>query len=105
MVINLILVAAILAAVAVLAGKRWRQRQRRETRTGASIYNPIAVSRFDEIDAEIALRRCWVCEGAVKESGETSRNVGERRFRIVRLICNDCDRDDVVFFEVTAAFH
>ena len=33
------------------------------------------------------------------------RLIGERRFRITRLVCNECERDELMYFDVTAALH
>jgi hypothetical protein len=49
-------------------------------------------------------RTCW-CGGSFVLSGETSRAVGNRRFRVARLVCNECERDELIYFDVTAAFH
>jgi hypothetical protein len=38
-------------------------------------------------------------------SGETSRTVGDRRFRVARLVCNECERAELMYFDVTAVFH
>lgn len=71
---------------------------------GATIRLPIIVGGFDEIDAAVASQRCS-CGEAVGVSGETSRLVGQRRYRIVRLVCGECEREQQLYFDVTAVFH
>jgi len=96
-----------LAVIAAVVSVGWRRLQRSRAarqRPGATIHAPVLVTRFDEIDAAIQGRQCW-CGGALVESGETSRAIGERRFRVVRLVCNDCERDQLMYFDVTAVFH
>jgi hypothetical protein len=31
--------------------------------------------------------------------------VGQRRYRVVRLVCPDCEREQLLHFDVTAVFH
>ncbi|HVM97690.1 MAG TPA: hypothetical protein VMT89_14945 [Candidatus Acidoferrales bacterium] len=102
--IGLLMTLAVIAAVAVVGWRRWEKSRWQRRQPGASIDQPLVVSRFDEIDATIAERRCW-CGGAFAESGETSRNIGEQRFRVVRLVCKECERELLMYFDVTAVFH
>ncbi|MBI3782050.1 MAG: hypothetical protein HY270_01475 [Deltaproteobacteria bacterium] len=102
--IGLFMALALIAAVAAVGARRWRKARWARQQPGTSIYAPVIVSGFDEIDAAIANRVCW-CEGTYAESGETSRNIGQRRFRIVRLVCNQCEREQLMYFDVTAVFH
>jgi hypothetical protein len=103
-VIGLLLGLAVLAAVIAVGARRLRRTRAERRRPGATIYLPVTVSRFDEIDAALQGRTCW-CGGFFVESGETSRTLGDRRFRIVRLVCNRCERDELMYFDVTAVFH
>jgi hypothetical protein len=95
---------AVLAAVITVAVRRWQKLRDMRQRPGATIDRAIAVAGFDEIDAAIAGRVCW-CGGSFVESGETSRTIDTRRFRIVRLVCAECERDELMYFDVTAVFH
>jgi hypothetical protein len=89
----------------IAVGARRLQRARAaRRRPGATIHRPVPVSRFDEIDAALQGRTCW-CGGLLVAAGETSRSVGERRFRIVRMLCSACDREELMYFDVTAVFH
>ena len=101
--IQLVLTVALLAAVAAVVAKRWQRTRAGRRRPGATIHAPIEVSGFDEIDATVQHRRC-VCAGWLTSSGETSRAVGERRYRVVRLVCGECGREELVYFDVTAVF-
>ena len=102
--ITLLLGLAVLAAVIAVGVRRAQRMRATRQRAGATIHRPFAVQRFDEIDAAIQGRVCW-CGGVFVESGETSRAVRDRRFRIVRLVCNECERDELMYFDVTAVFH
>lgn len=93
-----------LAAVLAVGVRRWGRRRAARQRPGATIYRPVTVSRFDEIDATVLERACW-CGGLFVIAGETSRAIGARRFRIARLVCNECERDELIYFDVTAVFH
>jgi hypothetical protein len=96
-------ITVLLAVIAV--GLRRLQRVRAERRRpGATLHMPVTVRSFDEIDAAVQGRTCW-CGGTLVLAGETSRIVGERRFRIARLVCSECERDQLMYFDVTAVFH
>ena len=101
--IQLALTVALLAAVVAVGAKRWQRTRAARRRPGATIHLPVAVSTFDEIDATVQGRRCR-CGGWLASSGETSRAVGDRRYRVVRLVCGECGRDELVYFDVTAVF-
>ena len=102
--IGIILGITVLIAVIAAGIRRFQRTRGRRRRPGATIHLPVAVSSFDEIDAAVQGRRCW-CGGALSIAGETSRAVGERRFRIARLVCVECERDQLMYFDVSAVFH
>lgn len=102
--ITLLLGIAVLAAVIAAGARRWQSARTGRRRPGATIYMPVQVSRFDEIDTCIQGRVCG-CGGSLALAGETSRLLGDRRFRIARLVCTDCERDELIYFDVTAVFH
>ena len=98
--IGLAVIAAVLAV-----WWRWYSEKRAERRQpGATISLPIAVASFDEIDSDLEERRCQ-CGSHLSLSGETSRQVRQRRYRIVRLLCPECDKEYQVYFDVTTVFH
>jgi hypothetical protein len=73
-------------------------------RSGGSEDDPVYVRSFDEIDAH--LTRLWCrCGGYLERQGEGSRQRGSRRYRIVRFLCQDCDRTREVFFDTTDIAH
>jgi hypothetical protein len=103
-VTGLLISLAVMAAVGAVWW-RWQQQRRRQRRQpGATIRLPIVVAGFDEIDAMVENQRC-TCGGMLALSGETSRRVGDRRYRVVRLICQDCGREQQLYFDVTTVFH
>lgn len=102
--IGLILGIAVLAAVVAVGVRRFQRTRAARRRPGATIHLPVAVSSFDAIDAAVEGRTCW-CGGSMLVAGETSRTVGERRLRIARLVCAQCERDELMYFDVTAVFH
>jgi hypothetical protein len=103
-VIGLVLSIVLLAAIARLGVRRWQRARAAQRRPGATIHRPVAVRRFDEIDAAVQARECW-CGGYFVASGETSRTFGERHFRVVRMVCNQCERDQLMYFDVTQVFN
>lgn len=100
--IGLLLSVAIIAAVLSVGWQRWQRRRGKRDRPGATIHRPVRVARFDEIDVTLEARAC-TCGGAYAPAGETSRSLGERRFRIARLVCAECAREEFVYFDVTMA--
>ncbi len=102
--IGLVLGITVLVAVIAVGIRRFRRLRSARHRPGATIHLPVTVSSFDEIDAAVQGRTCW-CGGALSVAGETSRALGERRFRIARLVCAECGRDELMYFDVTAVFH
>ena len=102
--IGLILGIVVLAAVLAVGVRRFQRRRSARRRPGATIHLPVAVGSFDEIDAAVFGRTCW-CGGHMVLAGETSRAVGARRVRIARLVCAECERDELMYFDVTAVFH
>lgn len=102
--ITLLLTIAVLAAVVAAGVRRWQRVRTARRRLGATVHLPVLVRGFDEIDAAIQGRVCR-CGGSLVLAGETSRLLGERRFRIARLVCSQCERDELMYFDVTAVFH
>lgn len=104
---GLVLLAALVAAMAAMAVRRARvlRLDRADAnRSGGSEDDPVYVRSFDEIDEYLA--RLWCrCGGYLERQGEGSRQCGERRQRIARLVCQDCDRSREVFFDTTDVAH
>jgi hypothetical protein len=95
---------AVLFAVVVLGYRRWQRARELARRPGATIDRAIPVSRFDDIEVEVFARRC-ACGTRVRAAGEGSQQQGERRYRVVHVVCPECEREDRVFFDVTQVFH
>lgn len=102
--IGVLLGLAVMVAVAAVGFRRWQRSRAARQRPGATLQRAVPVTRFDEIDAVLDGRICR-CGAPLRVSGETSRLRGSRRFRIVRLLCHECERDEVVYFDVTRVFH
>jgi hypothetical protein len=101
---GLLIGIAVLAAVLAVGWRSLQRKRLERLRPGATPRNAIEVRRFDEIDTGIRGRRCG-CGGTLGLSGESSSELGDRRLRLVRLQCPDCDRDHTVYFDVTEIFH
>lgn len=95
---------AVVAAVVAVWWRRLSDKRAARRVPGATINLPIAVRSFDEIDAVLDERHCD-CGTRLTLSGETSRQSKHRRFRIVRLVCAECEDEQLVCFDVTAVFH
>jgi len=37
--------------------------------------------------------------------GEDSRQIEERRFRVIRMLCPECEKQERVYFDVTEIFN
>jgi hypothetical protein len=106
-VTQLLLVAALVAAMVALGRRRWRRARLRrlaETRPGASPALAIPVTTFGEMDDHLRHRRC-ACGGYLERRGEGSRELAGQRFRVARLGCQDCERVEEVFFDTTELLH
>lgn len=107
MVASLLMAVAIVAAVVTMARRRGRRsalRRAAQRRAGASPDRAIAVRSFQEIDDHLARRWCH-CGGYLERTGEGTREIGGRRFRIARLRCQECEDSAEVFFDTTEVVH
>src|SRR5262245_12391338 len=107
MVLSLLMAIAIVAAVVAVARQRLRRsalRRAAATRAGASPDLAIAVRSFNEMDDHLGRRWCH-CGGFLERTGEGSREIGGRRFRIARLQCQECEDAAEVFFDTTELVH
>lgn len=102
--IALLFTVAVLAAVVALGVRRAERLREARRRPGATIARAVVVSRFDEIDAVLAERACR-CGSRMRLLGESSTTKGARRFRVARLRCTECEREERMYFDVTAVFH
>ena len=76
----------VLFAVGVIGLRRWRAAREEGRRAGGSLRNAIPVRRFDQIDRVVRRRVCRCGERLVLQ-GQDSRQVEERRFRVVQMRC------------------
>jgi hypothetical protein len=106
-IISLLLTMAIVAAIVAVARRRLRRgalRRAARDRAGASTDLAIAVRSFTEIDEHVGRRWCH-CGGYLERAGEGTRDAGSRRFRVVRLRCQECEEAAEIFFDTTEVIH
>jgi hypothetical protein len=106
-VIGLVLAVAIVAAVAAMGLRRLRRarlRRAARTRAGTSVDRAFHIRSYAEIDEHLAQRWCH-CGGYLERTGEGTRQVGGRRFRTARLVCQECEDVEEVFFDTTDVLH
>jgi len=104
---GLLFAVVVLLAATTWVARRWRARTRRRTMIvgpGSSIERAIAVRSFEDIDATVRARRCE-CGRRLRSTGEGTRQVGLRRFRLTRLACDECEEETVLFFDVSELVH
>jgi hypothetical protein len=98
--LGLVLGAVVVVAVAAVGVRRFgraRLRRAARTRAGASPDLAIHVRSYADIDDHLAARWCAACGGYLERSGEG--------LRVARLACQECERVDEVFFDVTDVLH
>jgi hypothetical protein len=106
-VTSLLLVAALVAAMAAMAMRRAaRGRARRALRAGpgSSAARAIAIRGWDDMASWLRPRPC-PCGARLALAGEGSRAVDGRRYRVARLVCDECDEAVEVFFDTTGVLH
>jgi hypothetical protein len=98
-------VVLVAAVVWVMRGAR-RRRARAGVRRGpgTSLAEALPVASFDAIDEAVAARRCH-CGAGVHPVGEGTRELDGRRYRYVRLECDACEDEQLLYFDVTTIFH
>lgn len=98
---------AILAAVTAVGMRRLhraRLRRAAASRPGGAAERAIYIRSYGEMDDHLAGRWC-VCGGYLERSGEGTRESGDRRYRVARLTCQECEAVDEVFFDTTDVLH
>jgi hypothetical protein len=91
---------AVLAAVVVLGWRALRARRREAMNPGRSPETAILATDYGDIDAAARQQRCS-CGGSFTVRGEGSRE----SLRIVRLECRRCERERVMYFDVSQVRH
>ena len=107
MLSGLLIGLAVIAAVAAVAARRMRRRRldREDAdRAGASAAQAIYVRSFTEMDDHLSGMWCR-CGGYLERAGEGTREDGGARYRVARLVCQECERSREVFFETTDLLH
>jgi len=102
--ITIFFVLAIVAAVAAVGWKKYAKARARRASfqgPGSSPEEAIPIRSFDDMDAQIRHRRCH-CGAFLSLAGEGTRASGERRLRVARLVCDDCEESREVFFDTSA---
>jgi len=97
--VNALLGLAALVAALLVVGRAIASKRREAQRPGARPATAIAVSDFGEIDAHVLARRC-VCDGRYASLGE-GPVAGQEHLRFVRLECRDCEREALLYFDVS----
>jgi len=86
------------------AYRRLRLRRALVALPGARADNAIVATGFDEIDEETRRRHC-PCGGRYHVNGESTREDGGRRLRVVRLECRFCEQRIRLYFDISGLFH
>jgi hypothetical protein len=104
---SLLLAVAIVAAVVSLGARRWRRtrlKRAARTRAGSSPEHAIHIRSYGDMDGYLTERWCF-CGGYLERLGEGTRELGDRRYRVARLCCQECETADEVFFDTTDMLH
>jgi hypothetical protein len=106
-VIGVLLPLVLVAAVASVAARRWRRARLRRAareRAGASPERAIHIRSYSEMEDHLGRRWC-ACGGYLERSGEGTREMDGRRFRMARLRCQECEVVEEVFFDTSDVLH
>ena len=95
---------AVIFAVTTVYYRRWQKAREEARRAGASLRHAIPVRRFDQIERVLARRACGCGERLVLQ-GEDSSQIEERRYRVIRMLCPECEKQERVYFDVTEIFN
>ena len=99
------LVAMVAAGVWIWRGARARaERRLLHEGPGTTPDQAIAVSSFEDIDLTVAGRACS-CGTGLRLTGEGSRQDGERRLRVTRMVCDECEEVFTLYFDLTEIRH
>lgn len=102
-----LLLVALLAALGAAAVRRRRTARARRAIAGLPGSSPetaIRIRDYGDMETAIASRVC-LCGNRLDTAGEGSREIGDRRFRVSRLVCPACEEEQFVFFETTDVLH
>jgi hypothetical protein len=102
-----LIAAALVVALAVTGRRWWRRRLLNRRLRSLPAMQPetaMVVAGYDDIEHEVARRRC-PCGGRFDNNGETSKEYGNKRLRVVRLECRFCEERSRIYFDVSTMFH
>ncbi len=104
---GLLFVAVITAAAVVLGSRRWhrsRLKQAARNRPGSSPASAIVIRSYGEMEDHLRGRWCH-CGGYLERAGEGTRDIDDRRYRVARRRCQECDEEYETFFDATDVLH
>ncbi len=104
---GLIFTAVVIVAAAtwIIRGMRARAaRNRVRSGPGTSLAQAIPARTFDDIDRVVASRRCH-CGTNLRLTGEGARSDAAHRYRLARLVCDECEEVTVLYFDVSEVLH
>ena len=107
MIVGLFFASVVLVTAVVWVMRGVRKRQARASLRrgpGTSLEDALPVGSFDAIDDAVRARQCH-CGAGVHTVGEGARQTDERRFRYVRVECDACEDEQLLYFDVTTIFH
>ena len=102
----MIAVLFVLAIAAAGVGFGMRRRRKRHARLvaaeqpGATPDAAIPIHSFTEMDRYLERRLC-ACGASLRSTGEGSRELDGRRYRVALLTCPACEEEQLVFFDTT----
>jgi hypothetical protein len=105
--LGVFIAVALLLALAFSGRRVWlRRRLVRLMRAlpGGKPESAVEIASFGDIDDCIRGRRC-ACGGRFEVLGEGSRLRERARLRVIRLECGTCERETLMYFDVTRLFH
>lgn len=99
--INLILTIAIVAVLFALAVRMIQQRRADRSRPGGSMESAIPIEDYADIDVTVRTQSC-PCGGRYSIRGEGPVTGTDRPLRTTHLECRRCNRERVIYFDLTA---
>jgi hypothetical protein len=102
--INLFLTLAIVAVLVVVAVRLLQQRRAERSRPGGSLASAIPIEDYADIDVTVRMQSC-PCGGRYAIRGEGPVAKTKRPLRTTHLECRRCNRERVLYFDLTALKH
>lgn len=102
--INLLLTLAIVLVLAVVGVKLFQQWRAERARPGRSLASAIPIENYADIDVTVRLQSC-PCGGRYAIRGEGPVAGARRPLRTTHLECRRCNRERVLYFDLTDLKH